>query len=163
TVAGSGIVEAQTENIAVGSPLSGVVTRVFVKVGDPVTVGAPLFQLDDRALKAEEKYRAAALAAAEAQLKRLENQPRQEERLPSRAKAEEAEANFPDKKDLTLRARALSARRAIEEETKQRREQAFRAAEASLRRARAEHALLEAGAWQWDKEVAAAAVTQARA
>src|SRR5262249_14765349 len=96
-------------------------------------------------------------------LKRLENQPRQEERLPSKAKVEEAEANFADQKDLMLRARDLYARRAIEEETKQRREQAFRAAEASLRRARAEHALLEAGAWQWDKEVAAAAVTQARA
>src|SRR5262245_36094636 len=66
TVAGAGLVEAQTENIAVGSPLGGVVTQVHVRVGQKVRAGAPLFRLDDRALRAELQYREAALAAAEA-------------------------------------------------------------------------------------------------
>src|SRR5262249_38178099 len=66
TVAGAGIVEARTENISLGSPLPGVVDKVFVKVGDPVKVGDKLFQLDARALTAELAYRHAALAAAQA-------------------------------------------------------------------------------------------------
>src|SRR5262245_35974688 len=67
TVAGVGLVEAQTENIAVGSPLAGVVTRVFVRVGQKVQKGEALFRLDDRALAAEKRVRQAALAAAVAQ------------------------------------------------------------------------------------------------
>src|SRR5438874_2605536 len=86
TVAGSGIVEARTENISVGSALSGIVTTVHVKVGTEVKPGDKLFELDDRALKAELAFREAALKAAEAQLLRLENQPRKEERDISAAK-----------------------------------------------------------------------------
>src|SRR5438094_8814552 len=53
TVAGTGLVEASTENIAIGSPLPGVVVEVFVpvdKVGTQVKAGAPLFRVDDRQL-----------------------------------------------------------------------------------------------------------------
>src|SRR5215470_4869865 len=76
TVAGAGLVEAQTENISVGSALAGVVTQVDVKVGYKVKAGDALFRLDDRQLLAELKVRKAALAAAEAQLKRLNDMPR---------------------------------------------------------------------------------------
>src|SRR5205807_2412349 len=79
TVAGTGVVEAETENIAVGSPLAGIVTTVWVKAGQRVSAGDPLFRLDDRQLRAEHEYRAAALAATEAQLTRLESMPRPEE------------------------------------------------------------------------------------
>jgi multidrug efflux pump subunit AcrA (membrane-fusion protein) len=50
TVAGAGVIEAQTENIAVGSPLPGVAVEVFVTVGQGVHQGEALFRLDDRAL-----------------------------------------------------------------------------------------------------------------
>lgn len=56
-VAGAGLVEAQTENIAVGSNLPGVVTHVHVKVGQRVREGDRLFRIDDRALKAERRVR----------------------------------------------------------------------------------------------------------
>ena len=49
-VAGAGLVEAQTENISVGSNLAGVATEVFVVVGQRVRKGDRLFRLDDRAL-----------------------------------------------------------------------------------------------------------------
>src|SRR5687767_13493646 len=52
-VAGAGIVEASTENIAVGTVVSGVVNEIFVHIGDEVKKGAPLFRLDDRDLRAE--------------------------------------------------------------------------------------------------------------
>src|SRR6516162_4122776 len=79
TIAGYGLVEAQTENIAIASELPGVVREVWVKVGQKVSAGAPLFRLDDRQLRAELKVREAGLAVAQASLKRLESMPRPEE------------------------------------------------------------------------------------
>src|SRR5438309_789520 len=66
TVAGAGIAEAQTENIAIGSPLPGVVLEVYVpvdKVGQRVKAGEKLFRVDDRQLRAQLKYYEAQLAA----------------------------------------------------------------------------------------------------
>ena len=60
-VAGSGIIEPSTQNIAVGTHVFGVVTAIFVTVGDTVTAGDLLFKLDDRALQAELAQRRAAL------------------------------------------------------------------------------------------------------
>jgi HlyD family secretion protein len=51
-VAALGVVEPSSETIAVATELSGVVREVFVKPGDLVAVGAPLFRLDGRALSA---------------------------------------------------------------------------------------------------------------
>src|SRR5580693_6881593 len=71
TVAGAGIVEAETENLSIGSALPGVVLEVYVpvdKVGQVVKQGDPLFLVDTRALKAQLKYLEASRAAAEAQL-----------------------------------------------------------------------------------------------
>jgi multidrug efflux pump subunit AcrA (membrane-fusion protein) len=39
---GPGIVEASTENIAIGTPVSGIVTAVYVKWGDQVHTGDPI-------------------------------------------------------------------------------------------------------------------------
>src|SRR5262245_28741429 len=79
TVSGAGTIEAQFKNIEVGSSVPGVVTEIFVQVGQFVEAGAPLFRLDDRALRAELKSREADLASAKASLARLRSQPRAEE------------------------------------------------------------------------------------
>src|SRR3954465_1184590 len=68
-VAGAGIVEASTENIAVGTLVPGVVTEIFVKIGDQVKTGAPLFRIDDRDLRGELAVRQATLASAQARVK----------------------------------------------------------------------------------------------
>jgi HlyD family secretion protein len=52
-VAGLGVVEPQSELIAVGTELPGVVREVFVRVGDYVSASAPLFALDTRATEAQ--------------------------------------------------------------------------------------------------------------
>ena len=46
SVAGTGIVEASTENIAIGTPVSGIVTAIAVKWGDRVNSGDLLFKID---------------------------------------------------------------------------------------------------------------------
>ena len=51
-VVGAGIVEANTGNIAIGTPVSGIVMNIYVEVGDQVEVGDPLFKVDDRILQA---------------------------------------------------------------------------------------------------------------
>src|SRR5262245_46169975 len=70
-----GIVEARTGNIAIAAPVPGTVAHVLVEVGQEVAAGAPLFRLDDRSLQAELRLRQARLAAAQAQLARLEQMP----------------------------------------------------------------------------------------
>lgn len=61
-VAAVGLVEASTENISVGTPLAGVVARVFVAPGQTVKRGDPLFELDVRQLRADLDVKQRALA-----------------------------------------------------------------------------------------------------
>jgi multidrug resistance efflux pump len=164
-VAGAGLVEPQTENISVGSHLPGVVKAVYVKagVGQTVKDGDVLFELDDRNLLAEREVRRAARDAAVAQLRKLEQMPRPEELPASRAKVGEAEANDLDQQDQLRRAETLVRTSVIGEEEMMRRRMAAAVAKAQLARARADDALLRAGAWAPDKTIAQAAVDQADA
>jgi multidrug efflux pump subunit AcrA (membrane-fusion protein) len=68
TVAAVGLVEASTENIAIGTPLSDVVSEVLVTVGQAVKAGAPLFKLDARQREADLAAREADLRVAETQV-----------------------------------------------------------------------------------------------
>lgn len=163
TVAGAGLIEAQTENIALGSALPGVVTEVHVEVGQRVAAGAPLFRLDDRQWQAELKVRSANLAAAEAQLARLEAMPRPEELPPSQARVREMQAGLAEQEDQQRRAQKMFQSRAIGEEEMVRRDLAARTSREQLARAQADYELLKAGAWKPEKDVAYAQVLQAKA
>ena len=81
-VFGPGIVEASTENIAVGAPVSGIVTAIYVKWGDRVKAGHPLFKVDTRDLDAQ-------LLPANAKVKEVEAQ-----LSPANAKVSEAQATL---------------------------------------------------------------------
>ncbi|MGP1281361.1 MAG: efflux RND transporter periplasmic adaptor subunit [Parasphingopyxis sp.] len=52
SVAGTGVVEPSSEEIEIGSHVSGVVDRVYVAAGDLVTQGQPLFRIDTRDIAA---------------------------------------------------------------------------------------------------------------
>ena len=64
TVAGSGLIEPASELIEIGAEVPGVIDRLYVRVGEAVAAGAPLFSVDSRAARA-------AVAEAEAQVARL--------------------------------------------------------------------------------------------
>jgi multidrug efflux pump subunit AcrA (membrane-fusion protein) len=66
TVAAVGLIEASTEHISVGTPLSGVVTEVLVTLNQSVRAGTPLFRLDTRALQASLAVHESQLTAARA-------------------------------------------------------------------------------------------------
>lgn len=67
-VAGSGLIEASSENIAIGTTTGGIVARIYVQTGSRVKAGEPLFTLDDRTHHAEIALRENAVKVVEAQL-----------------------------------------------------------------------------------------------
>src|SRR5262249_1028971 len=93
SIAASGVVEARTENIAIGSALSGIVLEVYVpsdRVGTHVKAGQPLFRVDDRHLKAQLQVAESQRASAESRLAKLEQQPPPQELPPALAKVKSA-------------------------------------------------------------------------
>src|SRR5713101_2446338 len=70
---GPGIVEARTENIAIGTPVSGIVTAIYVKWGDQVQTGNPLFKIDSSDLQAQVLPALAKVKEAEANLAKVKN------------------------------------------------------------------------------------------
>lgn len=162
-VAGSGITEARTENIAIGTAVPGLTAKVYVQVGDVVKPGEPLFKIDDRALTADLKVRQAMLDAMTAQLTRLQNMPRKEEIEPSEFKVAEAQARVVDALDRYQRNERLIGKGAISDEEFVRAKQEYAIADKALKNVEAQHKLLLAGAWAEDKSVAEANVAQERA
>jgi HlyD family secretion protein len=163
TVAGAGMVEPETENIAVGSPVAGVVVEVNAKVGQRVKIGDPLFRLDDRQLKAELAIRKAMLADAQSQLDKLTAMPRPEELPQSEARVRETQADNENMQQQLARAEKLVGTGAMtDEEIFDRKQLALQAFE-RYNRAVADFNLLKAGAWEPDKHVALATADHARA
>lgn len=70
-LAGLGVLEPQSETIALGTHIPGIVAAVHVKVGERVQQGQDMFTIDDRAARAalasaEAEIRVAEIAAADA-------------------------------------------------------------------------------------------------
>lgn len=161
-VAGTGMVEAGTENIAIASEVPGVVTNVFVKVGDQVKAGAPLFKLDERNLRATLAIQHATLRQAQEKLAKLKEMPRPEELPPAEALVREAQGNFDDARNQYELAQSLGDSRAMSREELVRRQHMLTVAESKLKNAQANFQLLKAGAWKPDVDIAQADVAYAQ-
>jgi multidrug resistance efflux pump len=162
-ISGSGIVEASTRNISIGSHVPGIVAKVFVTVGKRVKAGEPLFVLDDRKQQADLVVKEAALTEARARLVRLKQAPRPEDLPPAQARIKEAEAILEEARHQLRNTEKLKDARAIAIDDVNKRRFAVEAAEARLAQAKADLKLLEAGSWKPDIEVAIANVAQAEA
>ncbi|MDX2130656.1 MAG: biotin/lipoyl-binding protein [Planctomycetota bacterium] len=162
-VAGSGLVESSSENIAIGAPVGEIVTALPVRVGSDVAAGDVLFELDTRALRAQLAEREAAVRVAERTVARLAAGTRPELLPPARAKVAEAEASLADQRDQLRKWEQITDARARSEDEISRRRFAVQMSEARLEAARAEVALLEAGTWSYELGVAEAQVVQAKA
>lgn len=162
-IAASGLVEASTENIAIGSPVGDVVTNVAVKVGDKVKAGDILFQLDDRTLRAEMLSQKSQVDAAQVQLEKLKSSPRAEEIPPLEARVMEEEANLAQINALLEMWEAVKDPRAVSKEELTRRRTQVKMGEARVASAKANLALLKAGSWKEDIKVAQASLDAANA
>src|SRR5213593_3406355 len=163
TVAGIGLVEPESENIALSCSVSGMVTGVYVRAGDRVQAGQKLFSLDGRDLQADLRVKRAALEGARARLAKLEEQPRAEDIPPAEARVGEAQANLADAEVQVRLIESVTDRRAVRDEDVQRRRLAYKAAQARLAEVEAQLRLLKAGAWAPDIAVAKSEVAQAEA
>jgi HlyD family secretion protein len=162
-ISGSGIVEASTRNISVGSHVPGIVAKVFVSVGKRVKAGDPLFALDERKQQADLVVKEATLTEARARLAKLKQAPRAEDLPPARARVKEAEANLEDALHQLQIGEKLKDVRAIAIDDVIKRQYAVDAAEARLNQAKADLKLLEAGSWKPDIDIATANVAAAEA
>ncbi|HET9701371.1 MAG TPA: efflux RND transporter periplasmic adaptor subunit [Burkholderiales bacterium] len=116
-VAGLGVVEPNSELIAIGTHLPGVVSRVHVAVGQKVARGDPLFTVDDRDARAR--------IGAE------------------RARLESARVAVADTAQQYALYHQVSDRRAVSQDELDRRRFAAESAEAQLREAEARIRVLE--------------------
>lgn len=64
TIAASGLIEASSENISIGTPFTEIIEEVFVKESDRVRKGEPLFRLNIETLQANLREAEASLQAA---------------------------------------------------------------------------------------------------
>jgi HlyD family secretion protein len=180
TVAGAGIVEARSQNIAIGSALPGVVQEVYYPqkgerpahderrpwealIGEHVKQGDPLFRVDDRQLKALLAFHEANLASARAQLDKQEQMPRAEELAVSKAKEEVAQATVDMQRDLAERDAKLLSSGAVNDEQYKQHCLSLKVAQRQLLQAKADLTLVQRGAWEADKAIARAAVKLAEA
>lgn len=118
-IAGAGIIEARTRNIAIGSALPGLVKALNVKVGDRVKAGVVLFTIDDREAQANLGVRRADLERAKALVL-------------------EVSAGLADAQTLQRLAESVTDRRAISTEELERRRNAVLIARARLDSAKAQ-------------------------
>ncbi|MGH7429562.1 MAG: efflux RND transporter periplasmic adaptor subunit, partial [Candidatus Methylomirabilaceae bacterium] len=126
TVAGAGIIEAVNENVRIAPPLAALVTKVHVAVGDQVKAGTPLFQLDDRELRAQLSTREAVIPSEQ-------------------AKVAEQRVRVKDLEEQHGRLQAVHDRRAVSEDDLKRAWYAVEMAKRALTRAEAdlEHAVAQ--------------------
>ncbi len=126
-VAAVGLVEPSSESIAIGTPLAGVVARIFVAAGQSVRRGQPLFELDTRHLAAELEVKRRALAVA-------------------RSRVRVAEARLDDLRRQLGFVEQVKDKRAVSAEEVSRRRSGVDTATAELDQARSEVAAVEAQA-----------------
>lgn len=153
-VSASGLIESPTTNLAVATPVSGIVKHVYVQVGQQVRAGEPLFQLDDAARRAEMARQQTALELAEKRLRKLELGTRPEEIATQEAQLAQARGALEDaRRQLELR-RMVADTRAISRDEVLQQEANVRAKEQQLNLALRQLELLKAGSWQPDIEIA---------
>lgn len=125
SIAGTGILEALRENIAIGVPQAGLVTEVLVKVSDDVKEGQPLLKIDERELSAQLINQQASVEVA-------------------RATIEVRQANLTKIQDMLDRMNAVEDKRAISMDDLKNRKNDVLVAKAEALAAKAELAAAEA-------------------
>lgn len=162
-VAGTGLVEASTRNIGVAAPDPGLVVEVYKQVGDKISVGTPLFQLDTRPLDAERVRAEAALASSQAELTHLKAKPRLEDLPPLEAAVQQAQSLHMDRKDDYDRALAAERTGGANPYEVIRKKFAMETSAAELRVAQANLDRIKAGAWSQEIAVTQSKVDMANA
>ena len=169
-VAGPGRVEPLSEDIKLGSELSGKLRSVNVEEGDPVQKGQILAVLENDDYLAEVKSAAAQVDAKEATLRKVVNGARRQERLQALSSVHGAEAVMNNAKAEADRYEKLWASGVTSREEMERYRREYDVAQAQYKEAVEHHSLVDDPAReediafaQADLELAKASLANARA
>ena len=162
-VSATGVVEASSRNVGLGTARPGLVTALPHDIGSDVAAGDLLLQIDDRDTRARLGARQAELASAEQEVARLRALPRAEEVAPRAAMVQQRRAQLADARNLLQIVANVGDQRAVSRDERTRRESAVAVAEQSLAEAEAQLAWIQAGAWAPDLAIATAKVEVAKA
>ena len=110
-IAGAGLIEASTQNIAIGTITPGVIMRVDVVVGQQVKKGDPLFAIDDRELRAQLAVEDAAIASAKAEAANREREFARLQRAGEAASRDELDKSYWQTEIAKAQLAAAEARR----------------------------------------------------
>jgi HlyD family secretion protein len=143
-LAATGILEALDENVQIGTPVPGLVTQVHVKVWDKVKAGAPLFQLDDRELSAQQLTQQASISVQEASIT-------------------VAKAQLMKMQDMLTRLKSVADPRAISQDDLKNRGNDVSVAQAQLTQAEAQLSLAKANLQQTQQLISRLTVCAPRA
>ena len=131
SIGARGMVEGVNENVRIAPLLPGLIDKVFVKVGDRIATGDPLFRQDTRDAEAR-------VANQKAQVGLLE------------AKVNEADVILADRVDSFQRTDKLRSTEVMSEDDRQRKYYAVRSAETALATTKADLELAKAQLAQAD-------------
>ncbi|HEY0875089.1 MAG TPA: HlyD family efflux transporter periplasmic adaptor subunit [Vicinamibacterales bacterium] len=161
-VAGPGVVEPISEELRVLAQIGGRLDRVLVDEGDRVTTGQVLAVIDDRDYRARVFSTEAELALRQAELRRVRNGARPEERKEAAALLAEAEAVLRNARTDRERRERLLSERVISRTEADDARRAEQVASARVEAARQRLEVMMAGAREEDLARADAAVDLAR-
>lgn len=157
-----GVVEASSDNIAIGTSINRIVDQVFVKGGAKVKKGEPLFKLEDQDLQADLKTRQVALEIAQAQLQKLEALPRPEDVAIADAVLKKAEIEKEEARIQYDAIQGLETSKALSLQEINRRKFNYEQASAQLEQAKSNYNKIKEGTWKPDLEIAKLETLQAK-
>jgi multidrug resistance efflux pump len=163
TICAAGKVEPVSEEIKIGSQLAGVLRDVPVEEGQHVVQGAVIATLDNGDYAARVNQAGATVALRQAELDRLVNGAREQERSEAAAAVEEAKAVLANARTEIDRRRSLFQTGDISRSDWERFEREYQVAEARVTETSQHFAFLDAPARADERAKAEAAVDLAKA
>ena len=162
-IAGAGRVEPSSENIKLGSEINGKLKRIYVEEGDSVRRGQVLAELENSDYRAQVESAEAEVMQKQAELRKVINGARQQERREALSSVAEAEAVMNNARADMIRRRELFAAGVISREEEDRYEKEYEVAKARYDEMSQHHALVDADAREEDHAIAQANLQLAQA
>jgi ABC exporter DevB family membrane fusion protein len=162
-IAGAGRVEPSSENIKLGSEINGKLKRIYVEEGDSVRRSQVLAELENSDYRAQVESAEAEVLQKQAELRKVINGARQQERREALSSVAEAEAVMNNARADMIRRRELFAAGVISREEDDRYEKEYEVAKARYDEMSQHHSLVDADAREEDHAIAQANLQLAQA
>jgi multidrug resistance efflux pump len=162
-IAGAGRVEPSSENIKLGSEINGKLKRIYVEEGDIVHRRQVIAELENGDYHAQVESAEAEVMQTQAELRKVINGARQQERREALSSVAETEAVMSNARAEMLRRRELFAAGVISREEEDRYEKEYDVAKARYSEMSQHHALVDADAREEDRGIAQASLLLAQA